>query len=85
MPPTRNNGLPCPPWRDIVVILSYFVRHIAMKTTKTKKVKIINEKTMIAWIWGNFSISWGICQAIRHNKVYIKSGSMGMSFFAPCP
>ncbi|MBW1614733.1 MAG: hypothetical protein JRJ57_12390 [Deltaproteobacteria bacterium] len=56
-----------------------------MKTTKTKKVKIINEKTMIAWIWGNFSISWGICQAIRHNKAYIKSGSMGMSFFAPCP
>jgi len=34
---------------------------------------------------GNFSISWGICRAIRHNKAYIKSGSMGMSFFAPCP
>jgi len=33
----------------------------------------------------NFSISWGICRAIRHNKAYIKSGSMGMSFFAPCP
>ncbi|MCD6264640.1 MAG: hypothetical protein J7K02_01570 [Deltaproteobacteria bacterium] len=37
------------------------------------------------WALGNFSISWGICRAIRHNKAYIKSGSMGMSFFAPCP
>ncbi|RLB21316.1 MAG: hypothetical protein DRG73_08750, partial [Deltaproteobacteria bacterium] len=57
-----------------------------MKTTKTKKVKIINEKTMIAWIWGNFSINkLGYLSGNKAQQGLHKVREHGYVFFCSMP